>query len=84
MFPKTKNDDFKTIAITPRLKELFESMDETEPDKHVFPMKNGSPYKEPPSVFKTVVDAFELNKGRSKLDRLSFHSIRHTVATIVG
>ncbi|MCE5257194.1 MAG: tyrosine-type recombinase/integrase [Spirochaetaceae bacterium] len=80
-FSQTKNSDTRILPLTPPLHELFDTMEKGEPEGLVFPMKDGTPYLEAPNVFRTVVDKLELNEGRSKRDRMVFHSIRHTVAT---
>lgn len=80
-FPETKNHDSRTIPITPPLAELFNGMEYGSPDGQVFTKKDGTPYLEAPSAFSTTVDNLELNGGRSKRDRIVFHSIRHSVAT---
>lgn len=88
IFPETKNTDSRALPLTQPLKVLFASMKADFPDGHVFPLdervfrkSNGTPYTEAPSAFRTMVAKLELNKERSKRDRLVFHSIRHTVAT---
>lgn len=84
VFPKTKNDDPKTLPLTPPLKELFSTMEKGKADELVFPRRDGTRYPQPPPVFKTVVNALELNEGRPVLDHITFHSIKHTVATRLG
>lgn len=81
IFPETKNKDSRTLPVTPLLAELFDGMEEGSPDATVFTNQSGEPYTEAPSAFKTAVENLGLNKGRTKRDRISFHSIRHTVAT---
>jgi len=80
-FAETKNRDTRTIPITSPLQELFDGMEYGPPDKHVFPKANGEPYSQAPSAFQTAVLHLGLNEGRTKRDRIVFHSIRHTVAT---
>lgn len=81
IFPDTKNDDTRILPLTPLLRGLFASMNEGAPNERVFTKKDGSPYSQAPSAFETTVDRLGLNQGRSKRDRIVFHSIRHTVAT---
>ena len=81
IFPETKNRDSREIRLTAPILELLEETPEGALDSAVFKHKNGSPYLEAPAAFRTTVDKLELNNGRSKRDRISFHSIRHTVAT---
>jgi integrase len=80
-FVETKNRDTRTIPITSPLQELFDGMEPGSPDKHVFPKANGEPYSQAPSAFQTAALHLGLNEGRTKRDRIVFHSIRHTVAT---
>jgi len=63
------------------LKQIFDEIPEGKPQDSVFISLKGFPYKEAPSAFRTVVDALKLNEGRDPLDKISFHSIRHSVAT---
>lgn len=80
-FPETKNRDARVIVITDSIASLFDEMPPCPIDAHVFVKKDGAPYKEAPYSFRTVVEDFKLNEGRSERDRISFHSIRHSVAT---
>lgn len=80
-FPETKNRDPRTIPITPPLMELFDSIQQGSPDTHVFTKEDGSAYLQAPYSFATVVKNLGLNEGRSERDQITFHSIRHTVAT---
>lgn len=80
-FPETKNRDVRTIPLTPQVQQLFGGVRPGAPDQRVFVKQNGEPYLQAPSAFRTVVDHLGLNEGRSKRDRIVFHSIRHTVAT---
>ncbi|BBO88357.1 hypothetical protein DSCOOX_15370 [Desulfosarcina ovata subsp. ovata] len=81
MFPETKNRDARTIQIVPAIVALFDELPEGEPEEHVFLKKGGAPFKEAPTNFRTAVENLKLNNGRTKRDRITFHSIRHTVAT---
>lgn len=80
-FHETKNKDPRTIPVTSPLQDLFDGMMPGSPDKPVFPKENGEPYAQAPSAFQTAVSHLGLNEGRTKRDRIVFHSIRHTVAT---
>lgn len=81
-FPETKNRDTRTLPLTPPLRILLDPKDMGNTKHLVFTKKNGAPYDEAPSSFKKVVNKIlRLNEGRSKRDRISFHSIRHSVAT---
>lgn len=81
VFPETKNRDARELPLAPVITELLDDISEGELDENVFLNANGLPYQEAPSSFKTAVDKLELNNGRTKRQRIVFHSIRHTVAT---
>lgn len=80
-FRETKNRDTRTIRISPPLAELFAELEPGAPNKHVFTKRDGEAYLQSPSPFQTAVDNLGLNEGRTKRDKIVFHSIRHTVAT---
>ena len=81
VFPETKNRDARTIRLVTAIIDLLDELPKGKLDDHVFRKKGGTPYKEAPLTFKVAVDNLKLNNGRAKRDRISFHSIRHTVAT---
>jgi integrase len=81
MFPETKNHDSRVIPLTAPLLELLGELEQGLPGERVFTKEDGSAYYQRPSTFKTAVENLGLNEGRSKRDRLVFHSIRHSVAT---
>ncbi len=81
IYPETKNHDSRTLPLTPPLLDLFSGMTPGASSDRVFCKLDGSAYYQAPRAFKTVVEQLGLNEGRSKRDRLVFHSIRHTVAT---
>ncbi len=80
-FRDTKNKDNRTIAISQALCELLEADTIRDKKSLVFPRDDGHAYQEAPSTFSTVVDILGLNEGRDEYDKITFHSIRHTVAT---
>ena len=51
------------------------------PDAPVFTNSLGKAWTAVPESFKAVVRALGFNDGRQPLDRVSFHTLRHTVAT---
>jgi integrase len=81
IFPETKNRDSRQLPLTPAIVGIFDDIVEGELDDAVFMNADGRPYREAPAAFKTAVDKLELNKARTKRDRIVFHSIRHSVAT---
>lgn len=89
-FIKTKNKGNRTIPLAKPLLEMFAVLREelggqsdAEPpaDAFVFLNERGKPWTAVPGAFLAVVEQLELNKGREKLDRVSFHTMRHTTAT---
>ncbi|HQM30861.1 MAG TPA: tyrosine-type recombinase/integrase [Syntrophales bacterium] len=47
----------------------------------VFVNRKGEKYDRVSNSFRKTVEALELNKGRERLDRICFHSTRHTTGT---
>jgi len=80
-FAETKNQDSRQLVISEPLKKLFSEISRKELEDYVFLRHDGKPYTESPLEFRQVVTNLGFNKGRRKLDRILFHSIRHTVAT---
>jgi len=82
-FSETKNKDARHLPVTDTIKHLLG--EEGDPEDYVFTSKTGIAFYEPPRSFRAVVDIdLKLNEGRAKRDRLTFHSIRHTVATTLA
>ncbi len=80
-FEDTKNGSSRNVPISNALQQLLVTETHNQPTELVFTRKCSSPYTEAPSSFRTAIRMLKLNEGRGKLDRISFHSIRHTVAT---
>jgi integrase len=80
-FPETKNRDSRTVFITGALSNLLNDLPPSPIDAFVFTRGDGKPYSEAPYSFRVIVDDLELNRSRSDRDRISFHTIRHSVAT---
>lgn len=78
---ETKNKETRPLLLTTALSEMFKSFGPGEPDAVVFPRSDGKPHVEAPHNFKKVIEEQRMNVGRGPRDRISFHSIRHTVAT---
>lgn len=81
VFLDTKNRDSREIPITQPLQDLFDTLTPGAPRERVFPKSDGTAYSQAPSAFQTAVERLGLNEDRTRLDRVVFHSIRHTVAT---
>jgi integrase len=83
-FTKTKNGTSRRVLITKEIKELFDEIKLYscgQEESFVFVNNVGNKHVEVPVCFKNVVEKLKLNEGRDRLDRLTFHSIRHTVAS---
>ncbi|MCT4628022.1 site-specific integrase [Halodesulfovibrio sp.] len=80
-FDNTKNGSSRTIPISNTLQSLLLSCEERTPTNRVFLRKDYTPYYEAPATFRTCIQTLGFNEGRARLDRITFHSIRHTVAT---
>lgn len=77
----TKNKSNKKVIISSAIHQLLKSGHYSKPAELLFPNKFGKQYSQPPKVFMRTVDALHLNDGRDRLDKITFHSIRHSVAT---
>ncbi|OGR39427.1 MAG: hypothetical protein A2051_05815 [Desulfovibrionales bacterium GWA2_65_9] len=85
-FLDTKNKDSRCVPLARPLTEMFKAMQTelgTKPaaDAPVFANERGVAWTAVPSAFLTAIQELGLNDGRGPLDRVSFHSLRHTVAT---
>lgn len=80
-FEDTKNGTSRNVPISNALRKLLDTEIDRHPTKLVFTKRSRSPYKEAPASFRTAIKMLKFNEGRGRLDRISFHSIRHTVAT---
>jgi len=84
VFTDTKNKGVRKLPLTLPLIELLAEIEHRADDAHVFLNQCGMPYIKVPIAFVQVVNALGLNQGRALRERLTFHSIRHTVATILS
>lgn len=83
-FTDTKNRDTRTVYLVPAVVEMMERRGIGGPGQYVFIMKDGSAFIRPPVAFRTAVKNLDLNKGRGPRDKVSFHSLRHTAATLAA
>lgn len=83
-FTDTKNRDTRTVYLVPAVVEMMERRGIGGPGQYVFTMKGGSAFIHPPIAFRTAVKNLELNKGRGARDKVTFHSLRHTAATLAA
>lgn len=77
----TKNKTNKKIIISESIRKLLNEMKKFENNHTIFTNKNGEIYKQTPKIFAKTVHELKLNEGRERLDKITFHSIRHSVAT---
>jgi len=77
----TKNKDARMLPMSTPLRSFLEALIPGDADAPVFPNSVGRRYTGVPINFVRAVADLGFNKGRDKRDRISFHSIRHTVAT---
>lgn len=82
LFRNTKNGTSREIPLSETLVALLKGIDPSQ--SRVFLGNQGKPYTQSPKSFRDVVEELKLNDGRSKLDRLVFHSLRHSGATRLG
>lgn len=79
VFVQTKNNDTRELPLTDLLLEVLGESGEN--DEYVFTGKRGRPYREAPAAFREVVEGLGYNDGKDRYNKISFHSIRHSVAT---
>ena len=63
------------------MRKLFLELKRGTDDALIFGKQSGGAFKEAPAAFVNVVASLGLNQGRGPRERLTFHSIRHSVAT---
>lgn len=83
-FVDTKNKENRTLPLTPPLLALLSEIPRGTAETHVFLNQRGQPYTCLPVAFAKTVADLGLNQGRGKRERLTFHSIRHSVATALA
>ena len=82
LFRNTKNGTSREIPLSDTLVDLLRGMG---PGKgRVFLASQGKLYKQAPKSFRDVVEDLGLNQDRAKLDKIVFHSLRHSGATRLG
>lgn len=83
-FQETKNGDSRKVDLAPELITMLKGRIPGKPGEHIFTTNKGLTYKEPPRAFRNAVDHLELNKDRSPRDKVSYHTLRHTAATLAS
>lgn len=82
LFRNTKNGTSREIPLSDTLVSLLSDM--RRGNGCVFLSNQGKPYTQAPRAFRDVVEELGLNVGRGRLDRIVFHSLRHSGATRLG
>lgn len=77
----TKNKTNRKLALTSEIASLLEMVKPEYPTGYIFLSSRGEPYCQPPKAFRKTTEILCLNENRGKLERITFHSIRHSVAT---
>jgi len=83
-FHGTKNRDSRQVYLVPEILSMLEGRSPGGVGELVFTRQDGMPWPEPPYSFRRVVNALGLNDGRGQRDKVSFHSLRHTAATLAA
>ena len=84
LFCETKNGESRTIPLASHLITFLEKLGPGKAGEHIFTKRNGSPYSEPPNAFRTAANNLGLNHNRNRRDMVTFHTLRHTAATIAA
>lgn len=83
-FLHTKTDKPRLVPLAGPLREVLEGKQRGTPADLVFTNRAGKFWKEAPWAFKKAVDDLGLNEGRTdRRDRIVFHSLRHTAASMM-
>ena len=75
------------MYLSSELVEMLKTLPRSGAGNFVLPRHDGTPFinkadrTDTPYYFSEAVKALALNEGRSTRDRVTFHTIRHTVAT---
>lgn len=83
-FRKTKNKETRIIPLSEALRQFFSYLPREADTELVFKNTKGTKYGEAPQPFRDVIASLQLNENRDRLDRISYHSFRHTMATKLG
>jgi len=83
IFRETKNKTLRRIPVSKPIYELLSKIIKNE-SEYVFTNNKGEKYRDPPCSFMAVVNKLGYNSGRSRYDKITFHSLRHTAATYMA
>jgi len=80
----TKSGKPRSIPLTKGLKVALESKAQGQPDDLVFTNNEGGQWLSMPANFRKAVEDLAFNEGRNdRRDRLVFHSLRHSAASML-
>lgn len=83
-FIHTKTGKPRTVPLASPLKQMLERKSHGEAESPVFFNSKLEPWKEAPWAFRQAVEDLKLNEGRTdRRDRIVFHSLRHTSASMM-
>lgn len=86
-FVDTKNKDTRIVYLSQELIKMLKELPYASLNEIVFPRRDGKPFidkedrSDTPYYFSEAVKILGFNEGRGRRDRVTFHTIRHTVAT---
>lgn len=86
-FANTKNKESRTVYLSPELVKMLAAFSQARAGELVSPRRDGTSFitkadrTDTPHYFSEAVKALGFNEGRGIRDRVTFHTIRHTVAT---
>lgn len=86
-FADTKNKESRTVYLSPELMEMLVALPQIGAGNLVLPRRDGTSFiakadrTDTPHYFTEAVKTLGFNEGRNIRDRVTFHTIRHTVAT---
>lgn len=84
LFRETKNGDSRENYLVPELITMLKGRIPGKIGEYIFMTHKGGIYKEPPAAFRAAVNHLGLNKDRNSRDKVSYHTLRHTAATIAA
>ncbi|MGE4299114.1 MAG: tyrosine-type recombinase/integrase [Desulfovibrionaceae bacterium] len=80
----TKTGKPRTVPMTPNLADMLRDKEQGHPGDLVFQNSLGGPWGLQPTAFRKAVATLGLNRGREdRRERIVFHSLRHTAASLM-
>jgi integrase len=79
-----KNSDTRSVFMTDRVLDMFESMEKGKPNELVFPSQRGTKRNRISKSFAASVNDLKFNEGiTDRRLKIVFHSLRHSCASIL-